>query len=319
MRLRKSPSLIVVCVVLSMASCMVRAQQAAKPALEFEAASVRENQNPSPRPGPTNVPLDTEDAFVPTGGLFSAKGFPLSNYIAFAYRQQNSPALREQLPKWAQTARFDIEARAAGNPTKNQYREMMRSLLAQRFKLQVHTETRQIRIYAMVLAKPGQPGPQLRAHAAGADCSGSPTITSMGGIFESPPKGAILTKPVTLVGVFPSFCGGFVGGVPVDPEKSPGLFMAGGRGMSMELIADVFTQRGPSNNLGERPILDRTGLTGQYDFIVEWTSSSFASTSTGPTTSMEAALKDQLGLKLEPTEAPVDVLLIDHLEQPTEN
>src|SRR4051812_41731398 len=88
--------------------CVAGAQQAARPALEFEAASVRESQTQNARPGPTNVPLDTEDAFAPTGGLFSAKGFPLTNYVAFAYKQQNSPALRNQLPKWAQTTRFDI-------------------------------------------------------------------------------------------------------------------------------------------------------------------------------------------------------------------
>ncbi len=317
MRLCKALLLIVVGVMLPMVACVARAQQSAKPALEFEAASVRENQNT--RSGPANVPLDTEDAFVPTGGLYVARGFTLSSYIAFAYKRQNSPALRDQLPKWAQTTRFDIEARAAGNPTKDQYREMMRSLLAQRFKLQAHTETRRVPIFALVLAKPEKPGPQLRAHSASDDCSGSPTITNMGTVFESPPKGANLAKPATLVGVFPSFCGGFVGGVPVDPENMPGLFMAGGRGMSMELIADVFTQRAPSNNLGDRPILDRTGLGGEYDFIVEWTSPAFSNATPGPTTTMLDALKDQLGLKLEPTEAPVDVLVIDHLERPSEN
>ena len=317
MRLRKALLLIVVGVVLPIVSCVARAQQTAKPALEFEVASVRENQNT--RSGPTNVPLDTEDAFAPTGGLFAAKGFTLVNYIAFAYRQQNSPALRDQLPKWAQTTRFDIEARAAGNPTKDQYREMMRSLLARRFKLQVHTENRQVKIFAMVLVKPGQPGPQLRAHSASDDCSGIPTIGNMGTASSRPPEGADLKKPATLVGLFPSFCGGFVGGVPVDPENMPGLFMAGGRGMSMELLADVLTQRAPSNNLGDRPVLDRTGLAGKYDFIVEWTSPAFISATSAPTTTMLDTLKNQLGLKLEPAEAPVDILVIDHLERPTEN
>ncbi len=155
MRLRKAMLLMVVGSVLSMASCVARAQQAAKPGLEFEVASVKVNDQ-SGRPGPANVPLDTEDAYAPTGGLFAAKGFTLINYIAFAYRQQNTPAFRDQLPRWAQTTRFDIEARGAGNPSKDQYREMMRSLLAQRFKLQVHTENRQQRrSIAMVLVKPG--------------------------------------------------------------------------------------------------------------------------------------------------------------------
>ena len=132
-------------------------------------------------------------------------------------------------------------------------------------------EIRNIRFFALVLAKPEKPGPQLRAHSAGNDCSGSPTITRMGTVFENPPEGARLTKPETLVGVFPTFCGGVVAGLPVDPENAPGLFMAGGRGMSMDLIADFFSMRGPRNNL-DRLILDRTGLAGKYDFIVEWSS-----------------------------------------------
>jgi uncharacterized protein (TIGR03435 family) len=194
---------------------------------------------------------------------------------------------------------------------------MMRSLLAQRFMLKVHTETRQVRFYALVLAKPQKLGPQLNAHPASDDCSGSPTITNMGTVYEKPPEGSNLAKPATLVGVFPRFCGGFVGGVPVDPENMPGFFMAGARGMSMDLIADFFSQRAPRNNLGDRPILDRTGLAGKYDFIVEWTSPSLGAQTVGP--GMQDAMKDQLGLKLEPAEGPVDVLVIDHLERPTEN
>ncbi len=293
------------------------AQQTAKSTLEFEVASVRENKKTLS--GFANVPLDSEDAFSPTGGLYVVKGFPLSSYIAFAYKQLNFPTLRDQLPKWAQTAVFDIDARAAGNPTKDEYRAMMRSLLAERFKLQVHTETRQIRYFALVLAKPEKPGPQLRAHSAGDDCSGSPTITKMGTVFSSPPQDANLAKPETLLGLFPSFCGGVVAGLPVDSENMPGLFMAGGRGMSMELIADFFSMRGPRNNL-DRLILDRTGLAGKYDFIVEWSSPAFSNASPltmGPT--MQNALKEQLGLKLEPAEGPVDILIIDHVEQPTAN
>lgn len=298
--------------------CGAGAQQAAKPGLAFEVASVRENDSTGRVPTSTNVPLDTEDAFASTGGLFSAKGFPLVTYLEFAYRQLDSAALRKQLPGWATTTKFDIDARAAGNPTKDQYREMMRTLLAERFKLQAHTENRKIAIYAMVLVKPGQPGPQLKAHNAAVPCAPAPAAGRGGTIFEAPPAGSNLMKPATLVGTFPSFCGSFVGGVPVDAENMPGFFMAGGRNMSMELIADFFSQRGPRNNLGEKPIFDRTGLTGKFDFIVEW--SSFNNTITekaGP--GMVEALKDQMGIKLEPMDSPVDVLVIDHIEQPTAN
>jgi uncharacterized protein (TIGR03435 family) len=318
MRVRVALSLMVVGVGLQLAACAARAQQAAKPELAFEAASVRQNDETGRTAISTNVPLDTEDAFAPTGGLFMAKGFTLLNYLTFAYRQLDTPTLRKQLPAWATTTKFDIDARAAGNPSKDEYREMMRALLAQRFKLQAHTETRTIPIYAMVLVKPGQPGTQLKAHNAAVPCAPAPSAGRGGVIFEAPPAGANLMKPTALVGTFPSFCGSFVGGVPVDSENMPGFFMAGGRNMSMELIADFFSQRGPRNNLGEKPIFDRTGLTGKFDFIVEW--SSFNNTFTekaGP--GMVEALKNQMGIKLEATQSPVEMLVVDHIEQPTEN
>jgi uncharacterized protein (TIGR03435 family) len=298
---------------------IAHAQQNANLKLEFEAASVRLDDKKTSSSSSTNVPLDSEDAFSPTGGLYMAQGFPLSSYIAFAYKQLNTPALQDQLPKWSQNAVFSIQARAAGNPTKDQYREMMRALLAERFKLQAHMETRKIRFFALVLAKPEKLGPQLRVHSAADSCSGSPTITRMGTVFENPAGGADRTRPETLVGVFPTFCGGVVAGLPVDPENMPGFFMAGGRGMSMDLIADFFSMRAPRNNL-DRLILDRTGLPGKYDFIIEWSSppaSNAATLTSGP--SMPTALREQLGLKLEPTEGPVDILIIDHVEQPTEN
>jgi len=101
MRLRKALLLIVVWVGLPMVSCVARAQQTAKPALEFEVALGA--GEPEHTFGPTKCEnlLDTEDAFAPTGGLFAAKGFTLGNYIAFAYRQQNSPALRTNCPSGA--------------------------------------------------------------------------------------------------------------------------------------------------------------------------------------------------------------------------
>ena len=67
---------------------------------------------------------------------------------------------------WTTEDRFDIEARAPGNPTKADYRLMMQSLLADRFKLTVHYETRVVPLFELVLAKPGKFGPQLRLHRA---------------------------------------------------------------------------------------------------------------------------------------------------------
>ena len=70
--------------------------------------------------------------------------------------------LQDQLPKWATVGRYDIQARAGGNPTREQMQLMMQSLLADRFKLAVHTETNEGPIYALVLATPGKLGPYLK-------------------------------------------------------------------------------------------------------------------------------------------------------------
>lgn len=75
----------------------------------------------------------------------------------------------------ATTDRFDIQARAEGNPGKDQMRLMMRSLLADRFKLAIHHETRQVPAFAIVLVKPGKTGPQLQLHPNDAPC---PTTSS---------------------------------------------------------------------------------------------------------------------------------------------
>ena len=162
--------------------------------LEFEVASVRQNKtndkasmNVDPTPG---------DNMIPTGGLYSARNIVLVQYISFAYKltYKQLQSVVSQMP-WTAEDRFDIEARAEGNPTKDQYRAMMRALLADRFKLAVHTETREVPIYGLVLATPGKLGPQLRMHPADDPvCAASATAG----------RGPI---PVDAEG-FPEFCGG---------------------------------------------------------------------------------------------------------------
>ncbi len=107
------------------------------------------------------------DGPVPPGNLYLAKNIKLIQFIAFAYSltQIQLRSLELRVP-WTTEDRFDIEARAPGNPTKADYRLMMQSLLADRFKLAVHYETRVVPLYVLVLAKPGKFGPQLRLHRA---------------------------------------------------------------------------------------------------------------------------------------------------------
>ncbi len=119
--------------------------------------------------------MNTGDYLQPTGGLFTGN-LPLVTYIAFAYKlsldHEQGKLLLDSLPKWAATQMFAVRARASsGNPTKDQYRLMMQSLLANRFKLVSHLEQRNVPVFALVLVNPGTLGPNLRHHSNGPPCN----------------------------------------------------------------------------------------------------------------------------------------------------
>src|SRR5262249_45985194 len=157
-------------------------QKAAGGKMTFEVASVKENIGPMSAGPQFNVPITTWDFPVgaPTGGLYSATNLPVFVYMGFAYKVQGYAldAFEAQLPAWARFSgkRYDVEARAAGNPTRDQYRLMMQSLLADRFKLAVHWETKQVPAMALVLNKPGKLGPQLREHRDVPPCPDNPDV-----------------------------------------------------------------------------------------------------------------------------------------------
>ena len=266
----------------------------------FEVASVKLDPGPF---RPPNFPLDAGDAFRPVGGRFSAD-FPLLTYITFAYKvtltQDQRQALLAHLPAWVATDRFDIQARAEGNPTKDQMRLMMQSLLAERFKLAVHFETQVVPVLAMTLVKPGKTGLKLRPHSEGVPCE------------KTPPTNDSRQAPGTEA--FPSVC-------EVYAMTINSLAKAGSRNTTLDLLAGAL----PSMGQLDHPVVDQTGLTGRYDFVIEWApennrpgpASDALPDLAGPT--FVAALREQLGLKLEPTKAPLPILVVDHVERPSEN
>jgi hypothetical protein len=132
----------------------------------FEVASVKPDK--SDAPANSRFPMGPGDAYVP-GSLFSATNQSLIVYLRFAYKLGQGALLG--LPGWIYDDRFDIEARAPGNPTKDQMRLMMQSLLADRFKLISHTERQTTPVFNLVLAKAGKTGPQLRPHSQNESCS----------------------------------------------------------------------------------------------------------------------------------------------------
>src|SRR5581483_5153075 len=91
-------------------------------ALSFDVASVKPNK--SNNPAQANIPIGPGDVYTPTGGYFNASNFPLITYIFFAYKLKGNQGqyLLDQAPDWVRSERFDIQGRAAGNPTKDDIR-----------------------------------------------------------------------------------------------------------------------------------------------------------------------------------------------------
>ncbi len=287
-------------------------QAAAGGRMAFEVASVK----PSTGFTPPTFPLDAGNAFTQTGGRFLAT-FSLLTFIDFAYKITPTADQRQSmlahLPKWVETDSFVIEARGPSNATKDQFRLMMQSLLADRFKLVAHFESQQSSVFALTLVKPGKLGPNLRPHSEGPPCPGTATVL--------PPPG-----PLSSSDVFPPACEMF--GMTRTPDGS--RFRWGSRNSTMASLASMlpnvpFSGPEPGTGAVDRPVVDRTGLTGTFDFRVDYALQSANPTApfgvqpdpSGPT--FLEALREQLGLRLESAKGQAQTLVIDHIEKPSEN
>ena len=132
-------------------------QSAAGGRMAFEVASVRED--PSGKfLSPT--PFDSDDDNSNVSSIFTAD-LPLTSYISFAYKLSKMHPMLANLPQWAETKHFVINARGVGNPTKDQLRLMMQTLLADRFRLAIHFEAQETPVLLMTLLKPGKLGPRF--------------------------------------------------------------------------------------------------------------------------------------------------------------
>lgn len=275
--------------------------------LEFEVASIRPAKPDSF--SPPSFALDNGDTYSfgdPHGRFFA--DFPLQVYLMFAYKlwltPEQSQTLVAKLPKWVSTESFVIDARAPGNPTKDQMRSMLQSLLADRFKLAVHFETQQTPVLALVLEKQGKTGPKLRPHSEGPACDAP---------VPSPLPGA----PAALPEVFPPKCGAYM-----LMQLQNGTVLLGSRNTTMPQIADSLPSLG---SLGH-PVVDQTGLSGTFDFTLNFIRESNQSASPAAETqpgmqgsTFLEALQEQLGMKLKPVKAPLKILVIDHVEEPSPN
>jgi uncharacterized protein (TIGR03435 family) len=278
------------------------------PKLEFEVASIKPATPQIPGRGMIGIsggpgtrdPVQITYRSVPVRMLllnaFDIKGFQLT-----------APASVDDL-------RFDILVKVPSGATKEDARVMLQNLLADRFGMKVHHESKEMQAFALVAAKGGV---KLRPSAeppANADPAAS-------GGFAGPPGPPKMDK----------------NGFPTFPSGGRGLMMMFMNGQmhataaqeTLSQICDFI-----SNQLG-RPVFDQTGLTGKYDFNLEFAPENMPlggpggmgrgdagvlPASSEPAPTLIGALQDQLGLKLESKKLPVDIVIVDHIEKtPTEN
>jgi bla regulator protein blaR1 len=268
---------------------------APQPPLAFETASVKPNKS------------GNEERYFrmdPRGGSLTVTNMQLREMIRFAYQIQSFQL--EGGPDWIASDRFDILAKperevpgtGAFFGGQEPLRMMLRTLLADRFKLVMHKETKELPIFELVLARQdGKPGPQLRPAAV--DCAARAAAARAG----APP-------PASSGPPGPGSCG---------MTMNPARVMGGG--VTLAMLANLL--EGPAQRL----VIDRTGLTGNWDLEVKYTPDRSqlppgvelppSVDPNGP--SMFTALEEQLGLKLRPARGPVEVLVIDSVQQPTPN
>lgn len=179
---------------------------------------------------------------------------------------------------------------------------MMQALLSDRFRLAVHFETQETAVLALKLVKPGKTGPKLLTHSNGPACEDRSTLALQGRVGDS-------AEP------FPERC------YVQEMTMQGGQFRAGSRNTTMDELAGALSGIGRL----DRPVVDQSGLSSRIDYEMNWFQEANPAMppdatpppDQGPT--FLEALREQLGLKLEATKAPLRVLVIDHIERPSEN
>jgi len=232
------------CVLLAISVCCI-----AQIPKEFEVASVK-----------PQAPGDTRVSIAPSPGGFIANGVPLKLLIEIAYHVKEYQISGG--PDWIEIDHYDISARAPTGfiPTGQQMQPMLQALLADRFGLKLHRETRELPAFALVV---GKGGPKLTASTF------------------------------------------------ADSRISIGHGIFTGQKIDMPGLADALARE------SDRTIVDQTGLSGQFDMTLKWNPDA---TDQDPSAiSLFTAIQEQLGLKLESTKAPVEILVIDGVQKASEN
>ena len=246
---------------------------------DYDVASVKENEAG-----------DRMMRIMNTPDGFSCTNIPLSTIIGIAY------GVRQDLisggPGWVTSTGFDVEAKVAGSDLEafkklspRQRNTLLQSLLADRFHLKLHHETKVLPMYDLVVAKGG---PKLKpAPTPDTPPNGPPNATK--GLGAAKPRGMM--------------------------TMGPGMFK--GEGLPIKSLTNNLS------SILEHTVVDKTGLPGDYDFDLKWTPEEGAPSadngSAESSASIFTAIQEQLGLKLQSTKGPVDTLIIEHVELPSKN
>jgi uncharacterized protein (TIGR03435 family) len=218
-------------------------------------------------------------AFLVQGRHFKTINTTLVSLITFSYGVHAKQIVGA--PDWADTDKYDMDAQPDGEgaPNDKQWKSMIRKLLAERFQLTLHQDKKELSVYVLSVAKSG------------------PKLTKSEG----------------------------------DPNGLPALFFPrrlgelNVRNANMDDFAHLM-----QSAVLDRPVVDQTGLTGRFDFTLNWTpdDSQFGgmgarlpppTDSTNAPPNLYTAIQEQIGLKLDATKAPAEVLIIDRVEKPSDN
>jgi uncharacterized protein (TIGR03435 family) len=302
--------------------------------LEFEVASIKPFVPPAPQGGRMMAfggvrgGPGTDDP-----GHVTANGVTLKNLLMRAY---NVKSYQITGPAWIDSERYAISAKVPAEATKEQVLVMWQTLLAQRFQLKFHRETKELPVFEVVVAKGG---PKLK------ESTPEPEVPKEQP--AKPPDAPNIARRMSLgADGCPAAQGGRGGTMMM---MMPGRFRMCATNCTMEMLVNFLTGQ------VSRPIFDKTGLTGKYDFRLEFApdgnnnmgmlmpppgGGAMAGAASGgpppdggggigpmgppqnqePAPPIATAFQNQLGLKLEPKKAPVEILIIDAGEKtPVEN
>lgn len=246
----------------------------------FEVVSVKRNVSGD----------QASSSIVQPGGRYSASNMTLRMLMKTAYGVHDDQIVGG--PSWVNEERYDVVAKAATDRPTNMFRDearvMLRAALADRFGLGLHRERREIAVYALVLAaRDSSLGPQLRR--ANADDCGRPA------------------RPFS--------------GAAVAPESIADLPYNSGFARAGHLAARAMDFSVLATRLGawtDRVLVDRTGLSGAFDWDLQWTPDALTPDATISAAGLPlvTALREQLGLRLEARREPAEVLVIDRVARP---